>query len=152
MNASFGTEVEPVQGMFATGNYYSGLGVPALIGRTISPADDGPGAVPVAVLSYNSWLTRYGGDPGVIGRTITLERVPMTVIGVTPSWFFGTEVSRSFEVRTQMLCIPGLELTSVKARSANSEGPGNSGRTNAARQASLRTAGIQPEFPTAVSD
>ncbi len=108
MNASFGTEVEPVQGMFATGNYYSGLGVPALIGRTISPADDGPGAVPVAVLSYNSWLTRYGGDPGVIGRTITLERVPMTVIGVTPSWFFGTEVSRSFEVAVPLSLQPRM--------------------------------------------
>jgi predicted permease len=108
MNASFGGDVEPVQGMFVTGNYYTGLGAPAVIGRTILPEDDGAGAVPVAVLSYNCWQKRFGGDPKVIGRTITLEHITVTVIGVTPSWFFGTEVGRSSEVAVPFSLQPRL--------------------------------------------
>jgi hypothetical protein len=109
MNAGFGEEVEPVEGMFVTGNYYSGLGVPALIGRTILPKDDRAEAAPVAVLSYGTWQRRFGADPKVIGRTITLERVPLTVVGVTPAWFFGTEVGRSFELAVPISLQPPPE-------------------------------------------
>ena len=108
MNAGFGEEVEPVEGMFVTGNYYSGLGVNALIGRTILPEDDRAEAAPVAVLSYGAWQKRFGGDPKVIGRTITVERVRLTVVGVTPAWFFGTEVGRSFEVAVPIALQPRL--------------------------------------------
>ena len=108
MNAVFGEEVEPVEGMFVTGNYYPGLGVPALIGRTILPEDDRAGAVPVAVLSYSTWQKHFGADPKVVGRTITVERVPVTVVGVTPSWFFGTEVGRSFELAVPLSLQPRL--------------------------------------------
>ena len=98
MNAKFGGEVEPVAGMYVTGNYYAALGVPAVVGRMILPEDDRAGAAPVAVLSYDAWQKRFGANPSVIGQTITLERVPVTVVGVTPAGFFGTEVGRSFEV------------------------------------------------------
>lgn len=108
MNGSFGDQVDPVDAMFVTGNYFPGLGVLPLVGRTILPSDDLPGSVPVAVLSYNTWQKRYGGDPNVIGRVITLERIPVTVIGVASHGFVGTEVGRSFEVAIPISLQPRL--------------------------------------------
>ena len=54
--------------------------------------------VPVAVISYAMWQRRYGGAPDAIGKTISIERVPFTIIGVTPKGFFGPDVGRSFDV------------------------------------------------------
>lgn len=112
MNASFGKDfgedIEPITGAFVSGNYYSGLGVPALVGRTILPEDDRKGAPPVAVLSYGTWQKRFGADPRVLGRTIMLERVPVTIVGVMPAWFFGTEVGRSFELAVPLSLQPLL--------------------------------------------
>jgi predicted permease len=108
MNGSFGNRFEPVDAMFVTGNYFLGLGMQPLIGRTILPADDLPGSAPVVVLSYNTWQKRYGGDPKVIGRTITLEQIPLAVIGVTPCGFFGSEVGRSFDVSVPVSLQPRL--------------------------------------------
>jgi putative ABC transport system permease protein len=98
MNLSTHDEVVPIKGLFVSGNYFTGLGVPALIGRTILPSDDEPGSTPVAVLSYSAWQSRFGADPRAIGQTMLLERVPVTVVGVTPPSFFGTEVGRSFDL------------------------------------------------------
>jgi putative ABC transport system permease protein len=52
----------------------------------------------VAVLAYGFWQRRFGGDPGVIGKTLTIERVPFTIVGVTPARFFGPDVGRVFDV------------------------------------------------------
>src|SRR5262245_60752205 len=73
-NLAQGGESQPVDGMYVTGDYFSGLGVPALLGRTISTADDvrgGGASGPVAVISYAFWQRRYGGAADVIGKTIT---------------------------------------------------------------------------------
>jgi predicted permease len=77
------------------------LGVTPLIGRTFRPEDDRRGGGPdgpVAVISYSFWQRRYGGEAGAIGRSLVIERVPYTIIGVTPPEFFGTDVGRAFEV------------------------------------------------------
>ena len=77
------------------------LGVRAVVGRTLHGADDvrggGPDG-PVAVISYAIWQRRYGGAPDVVGRTVSIERVPFTIVGVTPKGFFGPDVGRSFDV------------------------------------------------------
>jgi putative ABC transport system permease protein len=108
MSGSFGDQVEPMDAMLVTGNYFPGLGVQPLVGRTIFPSDDLPSSLPVAVLSYNTWQKRYGGEANVIGRTVILERIAMTVIGVTPRGFSGTEVGRSFEVAIPISLQPRL--------------------------------------------
>ncbi|MEO6526612.1 MAG: ABC transporter permease [Gemmatimonadaceae bacterium] len=94
-------EVDPVEGLRASGGIFDALGVRAHIGRTFTVADDrrgfGPDG-PVAVIGYGFWQRRYGGDPGVVGRTINLNRAPYTIIGVTPPSFFGPEVGRAFDV------------------------------------------------------
>src|SRR4029450_1747852 len=86
-------ETQPVDGMYVTGDYFSGLGVPALIGRTITPADDVRGGGKdgaVAVISYALWQRQFGGAADAVGRTIVVGRVPFTIVGVTPPGFFGS--------------------------------------------------------------
>jgi hypothetical protein len=87
--------------MYVSGDYFTTLGVLALIGRTITSDDDVRGGGKegaVAVISYRLWQRQYGGAANAIGRTLTVESVPFTIIGVTPPEFFGTEVGRTFEV------------------------------------------------------
>lgn len=76
-----------------SGNYFSVLGVNAVVGRTITPDDDKVqhgGAV--AVLSYNYWKDKFGLTPLVLGKTVRLNGYPFTIIGVTPPGFFGDVV------------------------------------------------------------
>ena len=66
----------------ATGNYHQILGVRARLGRTILPDDDRPSAPPVAVISSKYWNSRFGADPNVVGKSITVSNVPLTIVGV----------------------------------------------------------------------
>ena len=76
-------------GQLVSGDYFAGLGVSSIAGRMLTEADDQPSAPPVAVISYRFWERRFNRDPSVIGRTIQVNRVLVTVIGVTPSGFAG---------------------------------------------------------------
>ena len=100
-NLAQGGQAEMVDGTWASGAYFELLGVPALLGRTFTPDDDrrggGPNG-PVTVISYGFWQKRYGGAADVIGKSLTIERVPYTIVGVMPPEFFGTEVGRTFDV------------------------------------------------------
>jgi putative ABC transport system permease protein len=101
VNLAEGGETQPAEGLYASGEYFATLGVPALLGRTFTAADDVRGGGPdgaVAVLSYVFWQRRFGGTAAVIGTSLTIERVPFTIIGVTPPGFFGTEIGRAFDV------------------------------------------------------
>jgi putative ABC transport system permease protein len=86
--------------LFASGDFFKTLGVPATIGRPFTAEDDVRGASgnPVAVISHSLWQRRFGGSPQVLGMSVTIERTPFTIIGVTPAGFFGTEVGRGFDV------------------------------------------------------
>jgi putative ABC transport system permease protein len=70
-----------------TPNGFDFLGVPPLLGRVFDHRDAAPGAPPVAVMNHRAWTTRFGADPGVIGRTLVLDGQPYTVIGVMPPRF-----------------------------------------------------------------
>ncbi|MES1240001.1 MAG: ABC transporter permease, partial [Acidobacteriota bacterium] len=86
-----GGEPEQLNGEMVSGDYFTALGVPAVFGRTFRPEEDGaPGANPVVVLSEGFWSRRFGADRGVLGRTILLNGLPFTVIGVAPRGFIGT--------------------------------------------------------------
>jgi putative ABC transport system permease protein len=94
-------DADMVDGAWVSGRMFDILGIPAVRGRTISPADDvrggGPNG-PVAVISYRLWQRRFGGSENVIGQEILVERIPFTIIGVTPDGFFGPEVGRGMDV------------------------------------------------------
>ena len=79
----------PLRSFFVTGNYFSTLGVRALIGRGLSEEDDLPASPPVLVLSHHAWQGTYGADPSVLGATLVVEGHPFTVVGVTPPGFYG---------------------------------------------------------------
>ncbi|MBZ5592517.1 MAG: ABC transporter permease [Acidobacteriia bacterium] len=83
---------------FATGNFFSDLGLSPLAGRLLSPEDDRPGAPAVVVLSYRYWERRFGLDPSVVGRTITINGRPVTVAGITPRPFIGIEPGRDYDL------------------------------------------------------
>ena len=75
----------------STGNYYRVLGVNARIGRTILPEDDQPSAPPVAVISSKFWHTRFATDPGVVGKTVRVNDVIVTIVGVIQPEFTGIQ-------------------------------------------------------------
>ena len=101
-NIAGGGETQFVDGLWASGSYFdSMLGVAAILGRTFTPTDDRRGGGPdgpVAVIGYQFWQHRFGGATDVIGRSLTVERVPFTIVGVAPPEFFGTDVGRTFDV------------------------------------------------------
>ncbi len=86
-----GGEPQQIQGLLVSGGYFDLLGVRAVRGRTFLPEEDRtPGASPVAVLSYDFWQRRFGGDASVIDKQMTLNNQSFTVVGVAPENFRGT--------------------------------------------------------------
>ncbi len=88
-----------------TGNYYAALGTFPLLGRLIAPGDAPTGngiPSPVAVLGYDYWQRRFGGDPKVIGRQIAVRGQAFAVIGVTRKWFTGMTTGEPPDITTPM--------------------------------------------------
>ncbi len=134
---------DALPGTYTPSNLFSIIGEKPVLGRAFAPDDDREGGLPVAVVSNSVWKTRYGGDPAAIGRTIRVNGVPVTVIGVMRDGFkfpFNTEIwmSDSFlapalrnqgrEIRNRMLIArladgvsvgqAGAELATISARLA----------------------------------
>jgi putative ABC transport system permease protein len=100
---------ERARGRLVTGNYFSVLGVPAFRGRTLTAADDeSPGAAPYAVLSYDYWQRRFAADPAAVGRSLTLNGYPFTVVGVTPPGFYGDVVGTPTDLWVPVAMQPQL--------------------------------------------
>lgn len=78
---------ERYDGAFMTANGFDVARARPLLGRAFVESDDQPGAEPVVVLGYEVWQTRFGGDPGVVGRTIRVNGTPTVVVGVMPEGF-----------------------------------------------------------------
>ncbi|MGO8792320.1 MAG: ADOP family duplicated permease [Terriglobia bacterium] len=75
---------------YVPSNFFSMLGIRPALGRLIEPGEgDAPGTAPVVVLGHTYWENRFGGDPGVIGRTVRFNGAPVSVIGVVPKDFLG---------------------------------------------------------------
>jgi predicted permease len=83
-------EPEQLSGAFVTANFFSTLGVVPQLGRDFRTEEGQPGAEGVALLSDGMWRRRFGGDEAVIGRVITLDGRPFTIIGVLPPTLDGT--------------------------------------------------------------
>ena len=101
---SWHDQTERVYGDLVSGNYFDVLGVHAAIGRTFTPEEDRrPGANPLVILSYGYWKRRFGGDPGVLNQTITLNAHPMTIVGIAQPGFNGVGVGEAPEVFVPMM-------------------------------------------------
>ena len=94
-------ETNFAEGAWASGGMFKVLGVHAALGRLFTEADDvrggGPDG-PVAVVSHGFWTRRFGGGPDVIGRRLTVDGIPVTVIGVMPRDFLGLDVGRTADI------------------------------------------------------
>jgi predicted permease len=83
-------KTEPIIVVDVSGNFFTTLGVQPLLGRFILPSEGSATALnPVIVLGYSFWQTRFGGDPGIVGKTVLYNGRPITVIGITPKEFHG---------------------------------------------------------------
>ena len=82
-------QAEMAGGQVVSGNYFVGLGVPPLLGRLMTDADDDASAAPVAVLSHHYWQERFGADPAIVGKQVNVNQTTFTIIGVTPPAFNG---------------------------------------------------------------
>ncbi|HEY0701982.1 MAG TPA: ABC transporter permease [Candidatus Acidoferrales bacterium] len=75
---------------YVSGNFFQTMGIQPQLGRFVEPADDAaPGVGPVIVLSDKYWKSRFGADPNVVGRSVSLNGHPFTIIGVAPKGFAG---------------------------------------------------------------
>jgi len=80
-------EPERLDSVRATANLFPALGVAPQLGRAFTPEEDRPGGARVAILSHSFWQRRFGGDPSIIGQSLTLDRESRQVIGVMPPGF-----------------------------------------------------------------
>jgi len=87
-----GGVAKPQRTEYVSGNYFTTFGVSAFAGRTLLPADDLPGATPVAVLRYDIWQSEYAGDRSIVGSTFYMQGQPLTVVGIAPPKFFGDRI------------------------------------------------------------
>jgi putative ABC transport system permease protein len=119
---SRGGVADLVPGLWTSGELFQVLGVPAMLGRTLTAADDrrngGPDG-PVTVISYRFWQNRFGGAADAIGRSLIINGVSTTIIGVTPPEFFGPVVGQGFDV-----AVP-IGLTNVMTGHSGTNEQGN---------------------------
>jgi predicted permease len=95
-------------GMMVSGEYFSGLGVTPLLGRAITEADQQPGAPRVAVISYAYWQRQFAGSGAVIGESVAMNGVPVTIVGVAPSAFHGVQPGTGPDIWLAFADLPNL--------------------------------------------
>jgi predicted permease len=97
------------EGELVSGDYFSTLRVEPILGRAFTREDDRPQANPVAVISFGYWERRFGQDTRAIGKSITVNGVPFTLLGVTPPEFFGVQPGRSVDIYLPLVSLPQVE-------------------------------------------
>lgn len=98
-------------GMLVSANFFQTYGVTPVLGRAFLPDEEsvGPGAHPVAVLGYGFWQSRFGGDPGIIGRKLNLNGHPFDVVGIAPREFKGPVVFADVPIYVPLMMQPQIQ-------------------------------------------
>jgi putative ABC transport system permease protein len=112
-----GGTVQPSEGSFVSGDFFTTLGLRPAAGRLITGSDDYRGCPAVAVLSYGFWQGHYGGASGAVASTLSLDDHPFKIIGVTPPGFNGMDVGRESEVFVPICTVEISGIQSLEARS-----------------------------------
>jgi predicted permease len=97
-----------VKGLIVSDNFFQGYGAQTLIGRTLMPGDDRPGADPVVVITYRWWERQFSLDPNALGQTVLINKHPFTIVGVLPPRFVGPTATDSAEFYVPMSAQPQL--------------------------------------------
>ena len=105
---SSGGQTDPVDGAYVSGRFFDVLGVTAIRGRMLKATDDVGAAMdgPVAVISHRLWRQRFAGIDDVVGRPLTVQRIPFTIVGVMPAGFSGPDVGRMTDVMVTFAAEP----------------------------------------------
>ena len=112
-NLASGGEMRRATGNMVSGEFFTTLGVRPAVGRLLVRTDDVRNACPpVAVLSHGFWQTAYGGSPSVVGKSISLDNTPHTVVGVVEEGFFGVNVGQSVQVYVPLCLRADLDARS----------------------------------------
>ena len=77
---------------YVSGNFFSTFGIGPFAGRMLNDGDDNRGAPPAAVMSYQAWQSEYGGDLSLVGSTLYIDGLPITIAGIAPPGFFGDRI------------------------------------------------------------
>src|SRR5687768_5688136 len=102
-----GNQVEQIWGEPVSGNYFDLLGVPAFKGRTFfAEENSAPGQHPVAVVGHALWQRRFNSDPELVGKTITINKQPLTVIGIVPPQYTGMFRGLASEIWVPAMMMP----------------------------------------------
>lgn len=114
-----GGEVRRIVGNWVSGDFFTTLGVRPEVGRLLQASDDTRGCAPVAVLSDSYWQSAYGGRADIVGGAITLNKIPFTVVGITPPEFFGAAIGSKQQIYAPlcaMVAVGGGETLDSKSR------------------------------------
>ncbi|MFN7944107.1 MAG: ABC transporter permease [Blastocatellia bacterium] len=119
-------QAEEIYGQAVSGGYHKGLGVPFVLGRAINDADDNITAPPVVVLSHEYWQERFNASPAVIGQQLKLNKVQLTIVGVTGPGFTGAlQVGRHPLVTVPLACEPLIQGDNTRlAQAGKADKPG----------------------------
>jgi predicted permease len=99
IHLSTGGQTDKVDGDMVSGTFFEVLGLRPALGRLFTPDDDKVASShPLVVLGYGFFQRRFGGDPGIVGQTVSIDNHPMTVIGVAPAGFNGISVGSAIDV------------------------------------------------------
>jgi predicted permease len=110
VSVSFGGHSEHTSAELVSGTYFPVLGLEPAAGRLFGPEDDrSPGGAPYAVLGYDYWQSRFGGDPAVLGQPILVNDHRLTIVGVAPRGFDGMEAM--FTTRIYVPIVMAAELS-----------------------------------------
>ena len=117
VNAVVDGQAELASAFISSGNYYQLFGVDSRLGRVIVPDDDKPTAAPVAVISSKYWHSRFGTDPAIVGKTIKINGVQVTIVGVLRPEFTGVQqpVAELQDISVPLALLPQLEITPAPA-------------------------------------
>ena len=112
-------EARYAPGVWASGSYFTTLGLHTAIGRTFTQADDKRGCPATAVLGYDFWQKEYAGRPDVLGRSVSLEGHPFEIIGVVQAGFYGLQVGNAADIFVPICSEPVIrgEASSLDKRS-----------------------------------
>jgi predicted permease len=120
LSFSYDGRAERVLGEVVSPDYFAVLGVEPILGEGFTPDVRSGHWAAQAVLSYGFWQRRFGGDPGVLGRTIRLNTYPFTIVGVSPPGFFGTDRGTNYELRIPVLP-DGADIAQIQEISGSPE-------------------------------
>ena len=109
VSVSFKGVPEMADADLVSGSFFTTLGVQPILGRALTPEDDKAGASPVAVISYGYWQRRFGRDPAAVGKAITVNSVPATIVGVAPPEFYGVRPGQAVEIWLPIHTQPQVE-------------------------------------------